>query len=442
MTEQEGASSHCYEIQHTSESETTVLLFAFNSSNGRRIVIKLLKAYQDLRFHMATLAERQQCQLEALAQNRRYSPDIYLGLALVYKKYQSNKKWYVDLSEIIEHPQRHDLEEDAEYALVMHWLPKSRRLDYLLEIKSSASLSRYMELLSKTIAEMHEANEQSVSSNFVPQWGGCEQLQKKLDHNLPFRIRVLQVVDDEQLGNYNYLESTFARMGKLMSQALQLQEFRAYFENRVEQHHILRCHGDLKAANIWILAAEEQYGSTVRERVKVLDAIDFNDSYCNIDILADMAMLAVDIEVRTSHEVAQHFIRCYLALTQQEDMVAKAVMTYYLVEKAMIRAIVSYVYDGQPETGLQYVQVAQRHMAQLQRYERLLWYKSLVKEILLDMKAGVNRVLHNAKVGVVKSALDVSDYSTRTLCPEPEPRLDTSSTSVPVSCPEQTIQND
>lgn len=367
-----------FKIQYVFTGETTQLLFTEKPSTHQRFVIKILKEYEDLRYHMATASERQQCQLEALKRNRQFTSDVYFGLARLIYLGLATKEVYLD--EIIKEPEDVRFDKDAEYVLVMRWLPKSRQLDCLLKTSETPIRIHYMELLGEAIAKMHTLSVESNENSLIePVWGSCKQLKQKLDHNLSFLRRTWQVVENEQYGSSDVKEA-FLRIEKLMQCALQLPRFRVYFKERLSQKHIQHCHGDLKAANIWILPSEQHHASQDLERVKILDAIDFNATYCNIDVLADIALLAVDIEVKTSSDVAQHFIHHYLAVTKQEDKAAKAVLTYYLVEKAMIGIIVSFVYDKQPQEGLKYLRIAERHMSELQSLERILWFKSIAKK--------------------------------------------------------------
>lgn len=405
----ESTTHNYYQIRYEFPKETNLLLFAENLSTHQRVVIKILNQYQDLRYHMATVDERQQCQLEAIKQNRRYTPDVYIGLApLTYLNLQKKE---VCLGKIIEEPDSR-FDKNVEYVLVMHWLPKSRRLDYLLDAKHTSAFMHYVELLSEAVIKMHMVDENSKEneSNELD-WGSCKQLRQKLNHNLSFLNRVLNVAQDEQINSYVYLKEVLTQLEKLMLQALQLQEFRDYFAERKFQQYVCRCHGDLKVANIWILASRQHNAQVSSEQVKILDAIDFNAAYCNIDILADMAMLAIDIEVRTSYHAAQHFIRHYLEGTKQENKAAKAVLSYYLVEKAMIGVIVSFIYDKHPEAGIHYLQAAERHMVELQHLEHAMWLKSIVKRIrwkhlpqqatfFLKRRVGsyIHSIVHDARI--------------------------------------------
>src|SRR5713226_5300184 len=71
----------CYEIEDTRLSECALILFARDTAESKRVVMKLLRDYADTRYSLNTLERRQQCQLEALERNKVFTPDVYQGLA-------------------------------------------------------------------------------------------------------------------------------------------------------------------------------------------------------------------------------------------------------------------------------------------------------------------------------------------------------------------------
>ena len=127
----------------------------------------------------------------------------------------------------------------------------------------------------------------------------------------------------------------------------------------MRDQQIWLCHGDLKSPNIWILPYNEASHGKSGQYVKILDAIDFNPTYCNIDILSDFAMLAIDIQTRTSSvEFANEMIDHYLELTGQKDDSARAILDFYLIEKAFVGAAISIVYDNLPQFGMRLFDIA------------------------------------------------------------------------------------
>ena len=74
-------------------------------------------------------------------------------------------------------------------------------------------------------------------------------------------------------------------------------------------------------------------------------------------------MLVIDIQTRTGSDLlADEMIKYYLSLTEQESDVAKSVLDYYLVEKAIVCAAISIVYDNAPSLGLTLLKVAEMRL--------------------------------------------------------------------------------
>jgi len=99
-----------------------------------------------------------------------------------------------------------------------------------------------------------------------------------------------------------------------------------------------------------------------------LDAADFNPAYTRIDILSDIALLAADIQTRTRlPALADLFLDTYLQCMGQQDDTAAAVLAYYLVEKAVVGAAISLVYDNLPELGLAFLETAEMRVDALKK---------------------------------------------------------------------------
>jgi aminoglycoside phosphotransferase family enzyme len=356
-----------YQIVSMRVSEPACILFARHTSSKDRVVLKLLFEYQDTRYSLSTLDERQSCQLEALLWNRLFTPNIHIGLAHLYN--WNKDQGSIEIDEIIENPGLETLAPNTEYALLMRLLPTSRRLDYILTEENSPPLQRYTKLLTKYVAHIHtNLTALSIPMEKASKWGSFIQLQKKLTHNLEFLDQIMAKSENGEYQTYYWLKDRLLSVFNFI-------EYRQYFEQRVHKGRIKRCHADLKAPNIWIAPLPLSDASydywCCREPWKyvyLLDAVDFNPMYSYIDILSDFAMLVIDIHARTkSSELADHMIEHYLELTNQQDKVSRLVLAYYLVEKAIIGAAVSILYDKVPDVGLNFLEVASMRMNDLNR---------------------------------------------------------------------------
>ncbi len=377
-----------YQIEDIRQSECALILFARHTLTSERIVMKILREYKDTRYSLATLDERQQCQLEALKRNRVFTPEVYIGLARIdylelpqgcfpieeiIKTSTSGsinllglEQGRFSINEIIVNPTQEMLDRDAEYTLIMHQLPEKRCLDRLLSEESEDALIYYMRLLSKYVAHMHtylikplDAGEEEI------QWGSYEQLWRKLIHNLELLDLVLTTQQNGRCrcDASNQLEDRFMRLKDTLKQIFTGNNYRQYFDQRLAQQRIKHCHGDLKAPHIWIASHDSCCEQEPWEHVSLLDAADFNPSYTHIDVLSDLALLVVDVQARTqSAFLADLLMENYLLYTDQQDGPSRAVLAYYLVEKAIVGAAISIVYDDLPDLGLKLLEIARSHL--------------------------------------------------------------------------------
>src|SRR6266568_1215617 len=192
-------------------------------------------------------------------------------------------------------------------------------------------------------------------------------MNEKLKHNL-MHFDFIDQSEHELFQQYSILKIALRAF-------IQHPQLQAAFEER-RCKHVKQCHGDLKASNIWVETVKQN--DDFMQNVRILDAVDFNESYRNIDVLADLAMLIVDIEANGAqyhdrewrhgrdYKLATGLIKEYLLLTNQaEDGTVGPVLTYYLIEKAIVRAIICLVYDrddrDERQLGKQFLDIAVGH---------------------------------------------------------------------------------
>jgi aminoglycoside phosphotransferase family enzyme len=367
-----------YNIESKSVSEPACIIFAHHTSSQDSIVLKLLFEFQDTRYKLTSVDERQMCQLEALKWNRLFTPNIHIGLAHICN--WDSKQALIEIDEIIQNPSMELLAPKTEYVLLMRQLPASTRLDNLLAAENKDFFYRYAQLLTKYVVHIHtNLPESSIFMEDAKNWGNSIQLRKKLLHNLEFLDRIMSKNENDDNSTYYWLKD---RLLQVFNEI----KLHQYFEQRVQEGRIKRCHADLKASNIWIAPLPQSgtpneywYEKEPWKYVYLLDAIDFNPMYCYIDILSDFAMLVTDIHARTkSRELANLMIEEYLQLTNQTDKVSRLVLAYYLVEKAIIGAVVSILYDNVPNVGLDFLEVASIRMNDLEHQASGQYYLPVV----------------------------------------------------------------
>jgi aminoglycoside phosphotransferase family enzyme len=157
------------------------------------------------------------------------------------------------------------------------------------------------------------------------------------------------------------------------------------FQQRHEDHHIMRCHGDLKTTNLWIKPQSSYLFGLIKQppRLIALDCVDFNPEFCHIDTLSDVAMLAIDLEMHLSRDwldvnecskmqkqegerLARNFLDFYLCEMQEDSEKWGPLLEYYMTEKSMVCAYVSILFDKNPLNSKKYLEVAFVHAQRLE----------------------------------------------------------------------------
>ena len=345
-----------YMIKRRQESESAYIFFTKDAFTFKPLVMKVLRPYSDTRYNLSTVTERQRCQLEAFQQNCIFTPEVYIGLARLYNR--PSEEDHILIGDIIQHPVQAALEQDAEYALVMERLPDEQRLDQLLKGDENA-VQDLLYTLTSHIAFLHNHRTPSLTAEESTYWGSYPQLQRKLEENLAFLALVVGKV------NSSSMNATIERLRTGLREVFTEECYAHYLEQRIRAGYIKHCHGDIKSPNIWIMP-DSATGHQQNLCVKLLDAIDFNPLFCNIDILSDFAMLVIDVWARTwSATLAHRMIDDYLQLTHQDDMPTRTIFEFYLVEKSIVAATINILFDNQLELGLRLLDLAQEHLDHL-----------------------------------------------------------------------------
>jgi aminoglycoside phosphotransferase family enzyme len=362
-----------YEIENIHTSENAWLLFTRHTETNKHVVMKLLRPYEDARYRLKTVEARQRCQLEAIWWNRQFTQGVHIGLAPLGDFALEQR--LISIGKTLEYPSKKMLYPLTDYALLMHELRKENRLDSLLREgnpfsrQNNISHQYYLRILARYMEYMHRFFVKTVlplNREGGGLWGSVEQLRTKLEHNFSLvNPSVMTNEDPEYSKYYKTLKDTLNLLKEDLSWVFADSDYKRYFEQRRQKSYIRRCHGDLKARNIWI---DPQRDDEPWKCVTVLDAVDFNSMYSNIDILSDFAMLVVDVEVRTkSSFLANRLVEEYLHFTGQEDEVSRSVLAYYLVEKAFIGGIVNIIYDSSPGLGQDFLEVAEKRLEDVKR---------------------------------------------------------------------------
>jgi len=100
------------------------------------------------------------------------------------------------------------------------------------------------------------------------------------------------------------------------------------FARRVAGGHIRDCHGDLRTQNICL---DPRYDNGIQ----IFDCIEFNDTFRYIDVAADIAYLAMDLELAGRTDLSSDLMAAYAHKTQDTSL--EAILPFYKVYRAIVR---------------------------------------------------------------------------------------------------------
>ncbi|MFO1351683.1 MAG: AAA family ATPase [Gammaproteobacteria bacterium] len=109
----------------------------------------------------------------------------------------------------------------------------------------------------------------------------------------------------------------------------------AHLHARHARGFIRECHGDMHLGNMALFGG----------RVAIFDCLEFNEELRWIDVMSEVAFVVMDLHDRGHAALARRFLDRYLSHTG--DYAGLAVLPYYLVYRALIRAKIDLLRLGQ-----------------------------------------------------------------------------------------------
>ena len=273
-------------------------------------------------------ARRRYCE-EELRLNRRLAPGIYDAV--------------VEIRGTLTEPRIEGAGRVLEYAVKMCEFPQEALASEMLSHNSLTSA--HVDRLAAGIAAFHDRAARA---------GGTS----------PFGMP--EAVLTPALDNFETLEACLDRAMARSGQTLRdwtRREFakrQTAFETRRSDGFVRECHGDLHLRNIVVLDGEPV----------AFDCIEFDERLRWIDVMSEVAFVLMDFEDRGHRDFGWRFLNAYLEATG--DYAGLAVLRFYLVYRALVRAKVHALRAGQSgvddkerqrldRAACQYVALAERH---------------------------------------------------------------------------------
>jgi uncharacterized protein len=220
--------------------------------------------------------------------NRRFAPDVYLGVA-----------------ELLD-----PAGQVGEHLVIMRRMPASLRLSALIETGGPAAEA--VRQVARILAAQHA---QAPRGAEISQQGSRDALRQRWTDN----------VDQAQTVAAGLIEpADIDAVQRLAGRFLAGRS--ALLDARVRGGHIVDGHGDLLAADIFCLA----------DGPRILDCLEFDDKLRWLDGLDDAAFLAMDLERLGADELAGRFLDWYVEFSG--DPAPASLRHHYVAYRAFVRA--------------------------------------------------------------------------------------------------------
>ncbi len=254
----------------------------------------------------STLDRRQHFCREEVRLNRRLAPDLYLDVISVHGSESAP-----------------NLRGEGPVIDYMVMTRQFRQQDLLGNMQRAGTLEpAHIDSLAAKLADFHQHIERAALGSA---WGEPDNLHAPVADNFTdIRGLLSDATDLQQLEQLEqWAHSTFKRLIPQLAQ-------------RKAEGFIRECHGDIYLDNVTLIDGQ----------VTLFDGIEFNDAFRWIDVMSDVAFMAMDLEDRGLNRLAQRFVNAYLEHTG--DYAGLALLDYYKAYRAMVRGKVALLRLGQP----------------------------------------------------------------------------------------------
>lgn len=255
------------------------------------------------------------------------------------------KSWYLDIVPITGTNQQPRIDGDGiviDYAVKMKQFPN---LETLKEVADKGQLNAGdIDQIAQIIADFHACIDKAAPFS---DYGNSQDIKHWFDENF-HHIRPL--LDDKQA--LSQLESIATWGNK------EWQKQSPLMQQRKQEGYIRECHGDLHLGNMTITEG----------RVLIFDCIEFNPSLRWIDVISEAAFLMMDLTHLGNDGFAYRFLNHYLQHTG--DYKGLALLRYYLVYRAFVRAKVALLRKAQHPSAEIVLQICAEYAAYANLAER------------------------------------------------------------------------
>jgi uncharacterized protein len=257
---------------------------------------KIKKALKNAFLDQSTLALRQHACCEELRLNRRLAAGLYLGVA--------------PITGSVEAPRLGGSGRTIDCAVKMRAFDQAGLWDRLAA--RHALHAAHVDELVRLLAPFHAG---AAVADPRGRLGSPAQVHAPLQDSLNDLERLVGTPQDRQRVHALRAWEAAAYRGLAPTMA-----------ERLATGRVRECHGDLHLGNVTLIDG----------RTTVFDGIEFNDDFRWIDVMSDVAFMAMDLHACGLPRLAHRFVNAYLE--HSGDYGGAQMLNYYQVHRALVRA--------------------------------------------------------------------------------------------------------
>ncbi|MEA5570145.1 AAA family ATPase [Calothrix sp. UHCC 0171] len=263
------------------------------------VVYKLKKPVNFGFLNYSTLELRRNFCYEELRLNQRGAAELYLEVLPIT---QTDGKYQLGGTETA-----------VEYALKMREFPEENLFSTMFE--AGKLNESHIKDLGRVVALYHAKTE---TNEYISSFGEVPQARASIDQNYEQTVNYIGGPQTQQ-----QFDETKQYTDRFFAERQQL------FRDRITNHFIRECHGDLHTRNICIW----------NEQILLFDCIEFNEPFRFVDVMYDVAFTVMDLEARQRPDFANIFLNTYIE--QTGDWEGLQLLPLYMSRQSYVRAKVN-----------------------------------------------------------------------------------------------------
>lgn len=288
---------------------------------GTSLVYKIKKAVDYGFLDYSTLEKRRGYCHREVELNRRLSEGVYLGVVPIIRTGEGTYRFGTLREDGPSDDGKSDEGEIVEYAVVMNRLKEGHfLLDYL---RAGRLTEDHLEQVARKLARFYRSREPDPE---VLEYG----LPKNIWFNTEENFRQTELFIGTTISR-----PVFRAIRHYAARFLEVNGDR--FHRRIDRRRIVEGHGDLHLEHIhWS-------GDTVQ----IYDCIEFNERFRNIDLAADIAFLAMDLDFHGCPRLERYFIGRMKELLGDDGLAG--MLDFYKCYRAWVRGKVKSLHSREEE---------------------------------------------------------------------------------------------